>query len=260
MTETVELGHIGLSWDGVVAHVRISHPARFNAMTRAMWRQLPQVFAELGARADLRCVVLQGQGDHFCAGGDISEYPSFRFNESTLREFHENEVWGGLQAILSCDVPVVASIRGNCMGAGVELASCCDLRLASDSARFGAPIGKLGFPMAPREAQLVATRVGDGLARAMLLGAQVLSAQRLLESGFLLQTCAPDDLEQHTDALVQTVLSLGPQAARLNKQTLRALTAAEPSAPLLASAYDYADSPEHQEGVGAFVDKRRPVF
>ncbi len=163
-----------------VARVVIDRPARFNAMTRQMWRDLKRVFSELNCRSDVRCVVLQGQGDHFCAGGDISEYPMFRHDVQALRTFHEEEVWGGLQAILDCDVPVIAAIRGNCMGAGVEMASCCDLRIATDDARFGAPIGKLGFPMAPREALLVAGALGDGLARAMLLGAQIFKAERLL--------------------------------------------------------------------------------
>lgn len=260
MTETVELGHIGLSWDGVVAHVRISHPARFNAMTRAMWRQLPQVFAEIAARQNTRCVVICGDGEHFCAGSDISEYPAFRFDEERLRVFHEDEVWGGLQAILACDVPVVASIAGNCMGAGVEMACCCDVRLASNTARFGAPIGKLGFPMAPREAQLVASRLGDGPARGLLLGAQVLPAQRLLDSGFLWELCASDALPERTSDMVRTISALGPEAARLNKRTLRDLEAGRPMAEVLAAAYRYADSAEHREGVQAFLDKRSPLF
>jgi enoyl-CoA hydratase len=70
-----------------------------------------------------------------------------------LRAFHEDDVWGGLQAMLDCDVPIVAQIEGNCMGAGVEIASCCDIRIAGATAKFGAPIAKLGFPMAPREAR-----------------------------------------------------------------------------------------------------------
>jgi enoyl-CoA hydratase len=89
----------------------------------------------------------------FCAGGDISEYAVVPLRRASLREFHENEVWGALQAMLDCDVPMVAQIEGACMGAGLEIASCCDMRIAGDTAKFGAPIAKLGFPMAPREAR-----------------------------------------------------------------------------------------------------------
>ena len=114
-------------------------------MSRAMWRELRAVFEALPQNSALGCVLIRGEGGHFCAGGDISEYAGFRFAEATLRDFHENEVWGGLQAMLDCDLPIVAQIEGNCMGAGLEIASCCDLRLASVSARFGAPIARLGF-------------------------------------------------------------------------------------------------------------------
>lgn len=243
-----------------VARVVIDRPARFNAMTRQMWRDLKRVFSELNCRSDVRCVVLQGQGDHFCAGGDISEYPMFRHDVEALRTFHEEEVWGGLQAILDCDVPVIAAIRGNCMGAGVEMASCCDLRIATDDARFGAPIGKLGFPMAPREALLVAGALGDGLARAMLLGAQIFKAERLLGNGFLCQTLESLSFDDAVERMTEQVLSLSTLSARLNKQTLRALAAQGLSDVVLDRAYDYAAHEEHREGIAAFLEKRAPRF
>jgi enoyl-CoA hydratase/carnithine racemase len=151
--------------------VTLSYRAKFNAMSRAMWRELAEVFGRVQASDAWRCVLLQGEGGHFCAGGDIAEYPDFRFDAAQLRAFHEDDVWGGLSAMLDCDVPIVAAIAGNCMGAGMEIASCCDIRVAADDAKFGAPIAKLGFPMAPREAQLVARVAGELTAREMLLEA-----------------------------------------------------------------------------------------
>src|SRR3989338_3128190 len=106
--------------EGALALLTLSHPAKFNAMSRAMWRELRRVFGEIQRDASVRCVVLQGEQGHFCAGGDIAEYPDFRFTEAGLRDFHDNDVWGGLQAMLDCDVPIVARIEGNCMGAGIE--------------------------------------------------------------------------------------------------------------------------------------------
>lgn len=246
--------------DGAVARVVIDRPARFNAMTRQMWLDLKSVFTEIRAKSDVRCVVLQGRGEHFCAGGDISEYPAFRHDATQLRVFHEDEVWGGLQAILDCDVPVIAAIRGNCMGAGVEMASCCDLRMASNEARFGAPIGKLGFPMAPREAMLVAGALGEGFARAMLLGAQIFNAESLLGNGYLCGVVTPDEWAVAIQKLEQQVLSLSTLSARLNKQTLRALGAQGLSEDVLARAYDYAAHEEHREGIAAFLEKRSPRF
>jgi enoyl-CoA hydratase/carnithine racemase len=247
---------------GALARVTLSHPGRFNAMSRAMWRELRAVFTALQADTSLRCIVLRGEGGHFCAGGDISEYERFRFSEPDLRAFHEDEVWGGLQAVLDCDVPVVAQIEGNCMGAGVEIACCCDLRIAADSARFGAPIGRLGFPMAPREAALVLREAGAASAREMLLEAAVLSAPQMQARGFLQRVVPEAALVAEVEQSVQRVSRLAPQAARLNKQTLRTLQplGTEVPAALLAGAYAYADSAEHREGIASFLAKRPADF
>jgi enoyl-CoA hydratase/carnithine racemase len=229
---------------------------------------------------------VRGQGGHFCAGGDISEYPGFRFDAAQLAHFHEQEVWGALNAMLQCDVPIVAHIEGNCMGAGLEIASCCDLRLASHDAKFGAPIARLGFPMAPKEAALVGAAVGNTTARAMLLAAQVFDAAHMQAQGFLTHTLPAVDVDGHVQATAQRIATLAPQAARMNKQTLRALQGNPgqnfmPNRPLApveyaqaapnliandvyadacADAYAYADSAEHREGIAAFLDKRTPHF
>lgn len=260
--ERLSGGRVRCEREGVLARVTLSHPGKFNAMSRAMWRELRAVFTALQGEPSLRCIVLAGEGGHFCAGGDISEYESFRFSEADLRDFHENDVWGGLQAVLSCDVPVIARIEGNCMGAGVEIACCCDLRIAADTARFGAPIGRLGFPMAPREAALVLREAGAASAREMLLEAAVLSAAQMQARGFLQRLVPEAGLVPEVEQSVQRVSRLAPQAARLNKQTLRALQppAVEVPAELLAGAYAYADSAEHREGVASFLAKRPADF
>lgn len=242
-----------------VQHVVLCHEGRLNAMTRAMWRQLRAVFEALQCDAALRCIVVQGQGDAFCAGGDISEYPDFRFDSAQLRSFHEEDVWSGLAAMLACDVPMVAQIAGACMGAGVEIASCCDIRIAAADARFGAPIAKLGFPMAPREAQLVASAVGGHTARQMLLEAATLGAPEMLARGFLGRVVEPEALALQVQESAGRIAALAPGAARLNKQTLRALAGGRGVEGVL-DPYAYASSAEHREGIGAFLEKRKPSF
>ena len=249
--------------EGGVVRVTLDHAGKFNAMSRAMWRSLRSAFAGIQRDTTVRCVVVLGQGGHFCAGGDIAEYSDFRFEEHSLRDFHENDVWGGLQAMLDCDVPIIAQIDGNCMGAGVEIASCCDIRIASDTARFGAPIAKLGFPMAPREAALVTRAVGELTAREMLLSAAVLDATEMQRRGFLNQVVAAPGLAAAVQVCVDRIRPLAPQAARMNKQTFRALAPVftdSTATDLVATAYRYASSAEHVEGVRAFVEKRPPRF
>jgi enoyl-CoA hydratase/carnithine racemase len=268
-------GSIDLVREGTLARVSLHHRGKFNAMSRSMWRDLKTTFEALQQDTTVRCVVVQGADGHFCAGGDIAEYPGFRFDAAQLQQFHEGEVWGALQAMLDCDVPLIAHIEGNCMGAGLEIASCCDLRLAGSSARFGAPIARLGFPMAPREAGLVSAAVGATTARAMLLSAAVFDAAHMQTQGFLTHQYADDQLAEQVRLLTGRIVSLAPQAARMNKKTLRALNTL--SAPVesaqaatksiafaddsaLSSAYDYADSAEHREGIDAFLNKRPPIF
>ena len=257
--------------DQGLALVTLSHPGKFNAMSRSMWRELRAGFVQLQTTPGVRCVMVRGEGGHFCAGGDISEYAAFRFEEHSLRAFHEDDVWGGLQAMLDCDVPIVAQIDGNCMGAGMEIASCCDIRVASAAAKFGAPIARLGFPMAPREAQLVMREAGALTAREMLLESAVLDAPLMLQRGFVNRVVAADQCAAEALAAACRIRKLAPAAARMNKQTIRALN--QPLAPegraldamysivnIAQMAYGYADSPEHREGITAFVEKRQPDF
>ena len=254
---------VQLEVTGPLAFVTLSHPGKFNAMSRAMWRELRAAFELIQQRSDLRCVLVRGDSGHFCAGGDISEYAGFRFDEASLRNFHENEVWGGLQAMLDCDVPIVAQIDGHCMGAGLEIASCCDIRVAADSARFGAPIAKLGFPMAPREAALVLRAVGELTAREMLLTAAVLDAPEMKQRGFLNKVIPVDELSAAALEYVDRIKQLAPRAARLNKQAFRVIDQyprAQAATDLIANAYRYAASAEHIEGVTAFIEKRSPRF
>ena len=256
-------GSVLIEQSGALVRVTLSNPGKLNAMSRAMWRSLRRRFEAIQQDTNIRCVWIRGEGGQFCAGGDISEYADFRFEEASLRDFHEGDVWGGLQAMLDCDVPIVAEIEGNCMGAGLEIASCCDLRLATTSARFGAPIAKLGFPMAPREAALVCGAVGELTAREMLLTAKVLDAHEMMRRGFLNSVLPEAEISRATQHTVAGICGLAPAAARLNKQSFRALQQQKQGLTAMksvANAYHYADTAEHREGVTAFVEKRPPQF
>jgi enoyl-CoA hydratase/carnithine racemase len=257
-------GQVRLAAQGAIARLTLSHPGKLDAMSRAMWRELRERFLQIQSDPELRCVVVSGENGSFCAGGDIAEYPSFRFDADGLRRFHEEEVWGGLQAMLACDVPVIACIEGACMGAGLEIACCCDIRIAGTRARFGAPIGRLGFSMAPRELQLVAARAGDATLREMLLEGVQLDAREMKARGFLQRVVPNDELALEVEASAGRVAQLAPQAARMNKRMLRRLAGPAADAPLpqdvLARAYDYATSAEHREGISAFLEKRTPRF
>jgi enoyl-CoA hydratase/carnithine racemase len=262
-------GQLLLTVDGPLATLAISYPQRRNAMTRAMWRDLQGIGARLPV--NVRCLVIRGQGEHFSAGGDISEYPDFRFEENSLAHFHEEEVAPGLAALLKLDIPVVAMINGFCMGGGLEIAACADIRIASEDASFGAPIAKLGMPMALRELALLLSVAGEATVREMLLEASTLSAQEMKARGFVQRLVRADELEIEAQKTAERIAALSPQAAQLNKQALRQfLDQYKPLAgikyaqiainSIVNDAYAYASSAEHIEGITAFLQKRSPNF
>ncbi len=247
--------------DGI-ARVTLSNPGRLNALSVAMWRELRAHFEALQAQAgSTRVVIVGGADGNFAAGGDIEEFSDFRFDHQTLARYHEHEVFPALQAMLACDLPLVAQIDGACIGGGLEIAACCDVRIAGVSSRFGIPIAKLGLPMAPAELEIVGAAFGTTVLRELLLEARVLDAQAARERGLVTRVVADELVGSEAQHTAERIAKLSPQALRLNKRTLR-----EFATPPLSSAaqrvphYDYADSAEHREGLAAFNDKRPPRF
>jgi enoyl-CoA hydratase len=243
-----------------VAVVTLSNPGKLNAVSVPMWQNLRALFEGLAAApGDLRCVIVRGEGGCFVSGGDIEEFPAFRFDERTLREFHEGIVAPALDAIWRCDVPLVAQIERACVGGGLEIACVCDIRVAAQSARFGAPIARLGFPMAIDELVHVARVTGVATAAEMLLEARLMDAATALQRG-LVQRVVPDlQVAQEADATAERIAAGAPLAARLNKRALRCL-AAPVSDAMRAELAAYAGSADHREGILAYLEKRAPQF
>jgi enoyl-CoA hydratase/carnithine racemase len=245
-----------------VARLTLANPGKLNALSVTMWRELRGHVARLSANAHgARVVVVAGEGGQFASGGDIEEFPQFRFDAATLARFHEEDVRPALQAMLDCDLPLVAQIDGACIGGGLEIAACCDVRIAGVGARFGVPIAKLGFPMAPAELEIVASVFGATLLRELLIEARVLDAGQALARGLVSRVVPDAQVAREVRTAAERIAELSPQALRLNKRALRqfapraASTAAE-----RAPHYAYAASAEHREGLAAFNEKRTPRF
>ena len=246
--------------DGIV-RVCISHPAKLNALSVAMWRELRQAFEALSAPdCAARVILVHGEGGTFAAGGDIEEFPQFRFDEERLRHFHEDVVAPALQALLDCPLPVIAQIEGACVGGGLEIAACCDIRIAGASSRFGIPIAKLGFPLAPLEAQMVSRVLPLQLLRELLLEARLMEAPEALARGVVSRVVPNDEVAHEATRSAQRMARLSPQAARLNKTTLRQQAEGGLTPEQRLAHYAYADSAEHREGLAAFLEKRPARF
>lgn len=255
-------GCIHVQRAAAVAIVLLDHPGRMNAITVSMWRELAQAFAALSADADLRCIVVRGAGGHFAAGADIREFPQVRFDPEGAQAYHRQTIAPALQAIARCPHPVLAVIEGVCVGGGLEIASVCDLRLAANDARFGAPINRLGFPMAPDEMRGLLALAGRAVTLEILLEGRVFDAQEALSKGLLTRIVEAAELESEQAATVARLCAGAPQAARWNKHMATRLGAGKP--PLTdaewQACFAYASGPDHQEGVRAFLEGRPPVF
>lgn len=245
-----------------VALVTLSNPGKLNAVNVAMWRALRAVFDGLAEREPtLRCVVVRGEGGTFVSGGDIEEFPAFRFDEARLRDFHENIVAPALDAMYRCDIPLVAQIERACVGGGLEIACQCDLRIAGQSSRFGAPIARLGFPMACDELAGVARVAGLATAAEILLEARLLDAETALRRGLVHRVVYDDEVAAEAEATAQRIAAGAPRAARLNKRALRLVAPQfHFSEAQRAEFAAYATGPDHREGITAFIEKRKPQF
>lgn len=247
-----------------IAVLRFSNPGKLNALSVRMWRDLRALVEGLNALhpdAGPRVVVVQGDGGTFVAGADIEEFPDFRFDAAMLAHYHEDIVAPALNALLGCERPLVAQIEGACVGGGLEIAACCDIRICGEGSRFGVPIARLGFPMAPLEIEIVARVIGETTLRELLLEARMLDAGEARQRGLVTRVVPDAKVAAEAQRSARHMAGLSPQALRLNKRALRQFGAARGSSrEERAPHYAYAPTAEHREGLAAFNEKRPPRF
>lgn len=249
-------------FENPVATITLKNPGKLNAISVAMWDALRATLTKLAAERTVRCLVIRGADGNFAAGADIEEFPRVRGSREALHRYHRETIAGALSALVECPHPIVALIEGVCVGGGLEIAAGCDLRIAGESSRFGVPINRLGFPMAPDEMRALLALVGRATAAEILLEGRVFGAAEAREKGLL--TRVVPDAEVHAEAYLAAsrIASAAPLAQRINKRLLRRLSF--DAAPLTEAEWDdsfsYADSRDHHEGVTAFLEKRKPRF
>ncbi len=246
--------------NGFIATVTLSNPKKRNALNATMWRTLAQTFNKLSHDESLRCVILRGAEGHFASGADIEEFPAVRNDLESSKRYHMGLIAGALEAISGCLHPTIAAIEGACVGGGLELACACDIRIASPGARFGIPINRLGFPLAPIELRAMLHLLGKAATLEILLEGRIFDAAEAREKGLLHRIV--DDVEAEVRQTAERIAQGAPLAARANKQLLRRLS--PPAAPLgehdINDAFAFLATQDYQEGIQAFLEKRVPVF
>jgi len=242
--------------DGGVATLTLDHPP-LNVLTRKMSLELRRALADLVANESLRVLVIAAEGKHFSAGADVGEHlpPTYR---EMIPEFVET-----LEALATFPLPVVAAVRGRCLGGGFELAQCADVIVAGEGATFGQPEIILGVT-APIACVLLPRRSSPGTAAELLFSGDTLSAFRAEAAGLVQRVVHDEQVEAEAHALALRFARHSGAALRLTKKTLLA-TADRPRRDALREAADiYLNelmaTEDALEGLNAFVEKRTPTW
>jgi len=199
---------------GYLAHVTIDNIGKLNSLNRALMGEIADTAASLGGDPQLRLAVLRGAGDRaFVGGADVGEIAAL--DHATARSFI-TLVHRCCDTFRRLPVPVIARIDGWALGAGLELACACDLRVASDRSTFGMPEVRIGIPSVV-EAALLRKLIGPGRARRLLLTGETIGAGEALSWGLVDAVVPPGDLDDAVERLARPILAAGPRAVRLQK-------------------------------------------
>jgi len=245
-----------------IATVTLESPGKLNAVNVAMWRELRRVFEALAGDDGVRCVVLRGAGGNFAAGADLDEFAEVHHDLDSGRRFHLETVVPSLAAIRDAPQPVLAAIEGVCAGGGLQIALACDVRVAAADARFGVPVGRLGFPVVLPELRLLLERLGQAVTAELLLTGRLLGAGEAYDKGLVSRTVPAAEFEKRLGEAVHAIAAGSPLAARRNKAQIRLLVerGMNFTARELDASFEFLDSEDYREGISAFIAKRHPQF
>ncbi|HEY8572982.1 enoyl-CoA hydratase/isomerase family protein [Phenylobacterium sp.] len=256
MTETIKVEEAA---PGVVV-LAFNRPEVANALSTKMGEELRDAWRDLAGRADVRCVVLTGEGKHFQAGADLKE-----------RNGMTDEAWAAQHVIfedmvsaqLNLPVPVIAAVNGAAMGGGCEMTLACDFAYAADTARFGLPEVSLGIMPGLGGTQLLARSVGERRAIEILVSGRPLTAQEALEAGIVNRVVPADQLLAATLETAERIASNAPLSVRALKKVVRKGYGQPLEASMeleLGEYYRLFKTADRREGVASFNEKRKPAF
>ena len=257
-----EAPNLRLDRQGDIGFVIASNPARMNAFTAGMWKAVPQVLAAAEADPAIRVIVLRGAGRRaFSAGADISEFDSARAGDATAAYDALNDA--AFRALSQCAKPTLAMIHGFCLGGGLAIALCTDIRLADEDAEFAIPAAKLGLGYNARWVRPLLAAVPPAKAKEMLFTGRRFKVAEAQAIGLVNAVVPAAELEARTLALAAEIAANAPLTVRAAKRTIDELVR-NPQTPDLA-ALDAAvaacfQSEDYAEGRLAFKEKRKPRF
>jgi len=249
---------VHVSVDGAIGTIALHRSAKRNAVTYDMWVALGEACRRLACDAAVRVVVLRGDGDHFCAGADITELLADR--PSDVPSFMDVNM-AAEHALATLPKPTIAVVQGDCIGGGAALAIDCDLRIAAQGARFGITPAKLGIVYPPASLERAVRLLGPAAKRLLYTG-DLIDAAEAHRIGMIDELLSADAVEARLAELCATLAARSLLTQACTKEMVAAVLAhGSVPADLAASwAREVAAAPDPQEGVLAFTERRAPRF
>ena len=255
-----DVNTVQLAIDGPIARIILDRPDKMNALNAEMWRDLAAAVDRVEAEPGIRCVLLRGAGGNFAAGADLAEFGSLRANADQA-EAYGRMMLATLHKIRDSSRPTIAWIEGNCLGAGLEVAVMCDLRVAAETARFGVPIQRIGVSMPYPELAAFVGLIGRAAVLEMLLEGGVYTADWAAKTGLVTRIAPVESLDVTVKTLVDRVVSGSPVSPRSHKAfSLRCLDPRPLTPAELRQSYATCDSADYREGIESFLERRKPRF
>jgi enoyl-CoA hydratase/carnithine racemase len=248
--------------DGALAWISADNPARMNALTGAMWEALPTAVAAAVSDPDVRVVILRGAGDKaFSAGADISEFESARTGDAAKAYDALNDA--AFNALINCPKPTIAMIHGFCLGGGLGLALCCDIRIADETSQYAIPAAKLGIGYNARWVRPILAAVPPARAKELLFTGRRFHAAEAHAMGLVSQLLPKAELEAAAKALALEIAGNAPLSVAAAKRVIDEISR-HPEHPdmkaLDAAVATCFESEDYVEGRRAFLEKRKPEF
>ena len=249
--------------DGAIGHMIFNQPEKHNAVSLEMWEAAERIMREFSADPDIRVLVLSGAGGKsFVAGADISEFGQQRGTADAQANYNDR-TRAVYRLVENFPKPTIAMIHGYCIGGGLNLACCCDLRLCSDKASFAMPAAKLALGYPFEAIRRLTNIVGIANARHLMFSAQRIDAGHALRIGLTQQVVALDDLERAVDDYARVIAGNAPLTVQAMKFISNQVLA-EPEGRNMAKCDEMVAacfaSEDFREGRRAFMEKRKPEF
>ncbi len=248
---------VSIEKQGHVALVTLRRPEALNALNGALLGALDEAVAAIGADDEIRAVVLTGEGKAFVAGADVSEMAGMASEEAAAYGRLGTDIFARLEALPQ---PVIAAVNGFALGGGCELALACDIRIASEKAKFAQPEVGLGITPGFGGTQRLPRAVGMSRAMEMILTARMVDAQAALSMGLVSAVYPPESLLEEAMKLAESIAKGAPAAVRAAKRAMHKGIALpldkgiEEETALFAACFDTTDQ---KEAMAAFVEKRK---